>query len=40
MHVGAVSIFEGGPLRDTYGHVRIEEIRSLLPTGVSRGFRP
>ena len=35
MHVGAVSIFEGGPLRDTFGHVRIDEIRDLLATRLS-----
>lgn len=35
MHVGAVSIFEGGPLRDTYGHVRIDEIRDLLGARLS-----
>jgi diacylglycerol O-acyltransferase / wax synthase len=35
MHVGAVSIFEGGPLRDAYGHVRIDAIRDLLDARLS-----
>jgi diacylglycerol O-acyltransferase / wax synthase len=30
MHVGAVSIFEGGPLRDGDGRIRFNEIRKLL----------
>ena len=30
MHVGSLSVFEGGPLRDDEGRVRIEEVRAVL----------
>ena len=36
MHVGALSIFEGGPLFDTAGRLRIAEIRELVQSRLSR----
>lgn len=30
MHVGSVSVFEGGPLRDDNGRVRLEEVQAVL----------
>ncbi|HEX2851433.1 MAG TPA: wax ester/triacylglycerol synthase family O-acyltransferase [Acidimicrobiales bacterium] len=30
MHVGSVGIFEGEPLRDERGHVRLDDVRALL----------
>src|SRR5690348_11991640 len=29
MHVGSLSLFEGAPLRDAHGRVRIEEIQQV-----------
>jgi WS/DGAT/MGAT family acyltransferase len=36
MHVGALSIFEGGPLFDAGGRLRISEIRDLVQSRLSR----
>lgn len=36
MHVGALSIFEGGPLFDAGGRLRIAEIRDLVQSRLSR----
>lgn len=36
MHVGALSVFEGGPLLDAGGRLRIAEIRDLVQARLSR----
>lgn len=35
MHIGSIGIFEGPPLRDDQGHLRMEEIRERIGTRLA-----
>ena len=40
MHMGSIGIFEGGPLRDAHGCLRLDEVRSEVQSRLRSGAAP